>query len=381
MALFGQKKERQPKKYYLWIFLGVVVIGLVLYLYQSLQPSLAEDPNKALDQVITAMSHSENAIVEFEHRLGEDLENPALLISGEAEAFFPSEYIGHIEISGADPVLEQSPVPTSFDFAYIDEVYYQKEGEEEAWRDFSAIEDYTPFLRLEPYTWLTYCQENAAVVREKDSEIDGQNYHVLAFSFPEEKTPEVIKPLSLMVSDIPAEATVSLRVWVNPETRKVFQTETEVALPEVGGERRLVRYIDYDSLSLLALEGDVVKEEPLTAEEEKVEQAEDERQERNEKRQIDLLAIRTALEKAYEDNNVYPESPEVVNLSDTDTEVYEVLLNYLKEMPADPLAPEYYYGYYCAGGEQYELTAIQETDKEFKVVSLTQSSLEFEEKN
>jgi len=381
MAIFGQKKERKPNKYYLWIFIGIVILGLGFYIYQKYTPPMPDDPNVALDQVVSAMNRADSASIEFEHRLGNDLDNPALLIAGTAETDFPDNYIGEIEIAGADPVLEQSPVPEQFEFAYLDGVYYQKDSSDAPWRDYSEVPDHTPFLRIEPVSWLTFCKENASVVREKDEEIDGQNYYVLSFSFPEDKTPEVIKPLALMVSDIPEEAQVSLKAWIDPNTKLVFQTESEVVLPDVGGERKLVRYLEYNSLMPLSLGDEVIKEEPPTEAEISAEEDRGEMRERNEKRQIDMLAIQAALEKAYDDDNVYPESAEILDLSKPDTEVYEVLSRYLKEVPVDPLSPDYYYGYYCTGGEQYELTAIQETEKEPQVIMLTQSSIEFEEKN
>ena len=152
-------------------------------------------------------------------------------------------------------------------------------------------------------------------------------------------------------------------------------------VPEIGGEKVETVFSDYGGLFLVSPFEKVVSATPSTTDPAQ-ESAGQERAERNQKRQVDLLAIKAALEKIYDDDRVYPEAPEAVNLSNDQAEVHQKLLKYLKEVPADPQSPKYYYAYKCTGGEQYELTGIQESDSgDPKVIFLTQRFDYFEEKN
>ncbi|MFC1721793.1 hypothetical protein ACFL0Z_02690 [Patescibacteria group bacterium] len=372
-----KKKERTPSKFYIWLFVVVLVLGGVLYLYQRWQPALPEDPQEALAQVSKNLQRSDTVFMKIKHNVGEDLESPSFVVAGEVEVSLPGNYIGTAEISGDPTFLEQSPVPQNFGFAYIDDIHYLKDGE--TWKDFSDVSEYTPFLRVEPVSFLDYARDNAEVARENDQEVDGQNYAVFTFSFPRDKASEVIKPLALLLSDVPPEASISARIWVDLQTRQLAKLTAEVSLPEVGGERLEVTYYNYnDPVSVYIME-ETEKQAPPTEEEITVKEEETSRQERNERRQIDMLAIRAALEKIYEANNTYPEAPKRVNLSNQETDIQEQLLVYLKEIPVDPQTSEYYYGYQCEGGEQFELTGIQETEQGIKVIKLTQSSHGFEE--
>jgi hypothetical protein len=379
--LLRNKKQKPVPKAYLWILLAVIVIGLGLYLYQSLTPDFPDDPKEALGKITAAMKKVDTLTMKFKHEVGRDLAEPEFTVEGFAQAKLPADYKGLAEISGSEVVLEQSPVAAKFEFAYIDQVHYYRNIEEEKWQDYSEVSDFTPFLRIEPLAFLEYAEKNAVVVREKDEAIDGKDYAVFSFSFAGDKTGEILKPLALLISDIPPESTVAARIWVDPLTKLVRRQFAKVTVADLGGEQVTRDYTGYGELFSISLAADEIeKQAPPTPEELATRDDLVTRQERNEQRQIDLLAIHLALEKIYDEVNVYPESPAVTNLSDSNTEVSRQLLKYLKEIPADPQAPEYFYGYYCVGGEQYELTAVQETDDGVKIHFMTQSIVILEEK-
>lgn len=368
-------------KAYLWILLAVVVIGLGLYLYQSFTPDFPDDPKAALEKINTAMRRVDSLTMSFRHEVGVDLSSPELTVSGEVEVNLPQNYRGVAELSGEEYVLEQSPVASKFEFAFLEGVHYYREFETEIWKDYAQVSEYTPFLRVEPLAFLEFAEKNAAIVREKDEAIDGKDYAVFSFSFPADKAGEIIKPLALLISDLPAEANIEARIWVDPLTKLVRRQFAQVTVGDLGGEKVTRDYYGYNNFFNLAIAAEETEAQaPPTAEELATQEEMMSRQERNEKRQIDLLAIHVALEKIYDEVNVYPESPTVTNLSDGNAEVSRQLLKYLKEIPADPQAPQYFYGYYCVGGEQYELTAVQETDAGAKVHFMTQSNLILEEK-
>ncbi len=378
--MFVNKKKKSPPKYYIWVFLGVICLGLGLYIYQSATVGLPENAKDAGEKILANMESLSSVHVSAEHELSNSfLGDYRLVVKEESNYLLTNDVEGEVMLEGDQEILEANPIPQPLLFTYINDKNYTKEGDND-WVDHSENQEFIPFDNVDPLSLLEFSLENGEIAREADEEIDGQAYAVFSFSYQEEKTQEVLKPFSLLLSEVPEKATVEARIWVEQTDGLIKKQQAIVNVPEIGGEVVTTTFSEYNAITYLEIPSEVTKASPITEKEKAIREEELELEEKNERRQIDLLAIRAALEQIYEDNNTYPESPDSISLEDENSEVHKELIKYLKQVPFDPDSPKYYYGYQCAGGEQYELTGIQVIDGEETVISLTQSSSFFEEK-
>lgn len=379
IAMFLKKSKKAPPQYYVWILLGIVVFGLVLWGWQSWWKKLPDNPRQAVTEVMEKMDKVKSIDLNIEHKLtapgSEDI-----VISAQIELKMPAEYQGKMKVTGPEIFLKELPFAPERQFVNLQDKHYTRDLGQEEWTDHSGDSDFVPFLKIEPLSFLRFSLEKAEIARENDEEIQGKNYAVYSFAYSQEAVAEALKPFALLIDEIPPEAEVQGKIWFDPQTRRLYKQQATVFVPEMGGEEVTTVFSDYDGLVIFDILDNVVSVTP-TGTDPAQEEANQDREERNQKRQIDLLAIKVALEKIYDDDRVYPESPQAVNLSEAGTEAHDKLLKYLKEVPADPQTPKYYYAYKCTGGEQYELTGIQESDTgDPKVVVLTQGFNYFEEK-
>lgn len=80
----------------------------------------------------------------------------------------------------------------------------------------------------------------------------------------------------------------------------------------------------------------------------------------DETRKKDLANLKNALEKYFTDKAGYPLAVTKIKTSDPNNVLIQTLVpNYLAQMPDDPLAPKYYYGY-KSDGQSFELTSVLE---------------------
>ncbi|MFA6493115.1 MAG: hypothetical protein WCV58_03195 [Patescibacteria group bacterium] len=80
----------------------------------------------------------------------------------------------------------------------------------------------------------------------------------------------------------------------------------------------------------------------------------------DETRKADLLKIKNALKEYYDSQNSYPVSATATKTSDSSSVLAEALVPaYLTNLPDDPAAPQFYYGY-KSDGKTFELTASLE---------------------
>lgn len=88
------------------------------------------------------------------------------------------------------------------------------------------------------------------------------------------------------------------------------------------------------------------------------------RNEHDNQRILDILALSRALENYFSNNGRYPVSDGLEKISDDDSNSFKALQvsGYLKQSYKDPLSPKYYYGY-KSDGKTYELTAVFENKK------------------
>ncbi len=377
--MFLKKDKKEPPKYYVWILLGIIVFGLILWVWQWWQARLPEDPKKAVAEVTAKMDKIKSVDLQITHVLSAP-DSEAVEVSAQVELKLPDEYQGKMKITGPDSFLKDLPFSAERDFARIQHKEYTRDQGQADWVDQSVDPDYVPFLKIEPLSFLNFSLDNADIAREKDETIAGTNYAVYSFGYSREKLAEALKPFSLLIDEIPAEAEVRGQIWFNPKTRLLYQQKVSVLLPGLGGEEATTVFSDYDGMVMITPMDKVVSATPADSGQTNQEGSQ-EREERNQKRQVDLLAIKAALEKIYDDEHVYPESAESANIGDDQSEVHQKLLKYLKEVPADPQSPKYYYAYKCTGGEQFELTGIQESEAGSpKVIMLTQGFDYFKDK-
>mgnify|MGYP000861575263 FL=1 len=378
--MFLKKSKKAPPKYYIWVLLGIIVFGLILWLWQSWGAKLPEDPRQAVREVAEKMAKIRTVDLVIEHTLTAPY-SADIAVEAVVEVELPSDYLGRMKITGPEVFMKELPFSAEQEFASLNGKKYTRDAGQAEWVDHSVNPEYVPFLNVEPLAFLNFSLDRGEVAREKDEQIGAENYAVYSFGYSQEAVGEAIKPLGLLIDEIPAEAEVRGKIWIDPRTRYLHKQQVEVMVPEIGGEKVETVFSDYGGLFLVSPFEKVVSATPSTTDPAQ-ESAGQERAERNQKRQVDLLAIKAALEKIYDDDRVYPEAPEAVNLSNDQAEVHQKLLKYLKEVPADPQSPKYYYAYKCTGGEQYELTGIQESDSgDPKVIFLTQRFDYFEEKN
>lgn len=378
--MFLKKAKKGSPKYYIWVLLGIIVFGLILWAWQSWSARLPENPREAVAEVAAKMDKITAVNVQIDHQLtsagSQDIE-----VKATVQLKMPDEYQGKMTISGPESFIKELPFTPELEFAKINDKDYTREQGQAEWVDHSGDQEFVPFLKIDPLSFLKFSLEAADIAREKDENINGTNYAVYSFGYSREKLTEALKPFALLIDEIPDGAEVSGRIWFDPRTRLLYQQKIGVVLPERGGEEATTVFSDYNGIVLFNFFENVVSATPAAATDQSVAQQRQDREERNQKRQVDLLAIKAALEKIYDDEHAYPESPESINLSDDQSAVHQKLLKYLKEVPADPQAPQYYYAYKCTGGEQYELTGIQEGDTGSpKVIMLTQSYDYFKDK-
>lgn len=378
--MFLKKEKKGPPKYYVWVLLGIIVFGLILWVWQRWSARLPEDPQKAVAEVAAKMDKITSVDLQITHKLAaassQDIE-----VDATVELKLPDEYQGKMKIAGPESFIKELPFTPELEFARLDNKNYTREPGKSEWVDHSNDPDFVPFLMIDPLSFLKFSLENADIAREKDEKIDNLDYAVYSFGYSREKLAEALKPFALLVDEIPDGAEVKGRIWFDPRTRLLYQQKIEVILPERGGEEATTVFSDYNGMVLFNFLDNVVSATPSGDPDQSATQALQDREERNQKRQVDLLAIKAALEKIYDDEHLYPESLESNNLNDDQSAVHQKLLKYLKAVPADPQTPNYYYAYKCTGGEQYELTGIQESDTGSpKVIMLTQSYDYFKDK-
>lgn len=379
--MFLNKKKKEVPSYYIWLLLGIIVLGGIFYVWQKFDSRLPDDPKEAATKVLEKMQNLSSFRAQIVHDMQNQLTGQNdLSVVGEFDYETDGEYFGEITITGQEEILETSGVAPKYLSAYIDDVYYTRQ-EGENWIDHSQNSEYTPFLRVDPLSFLEFSLEKGDIAQEENEIIDDVEYLVYSFSYSEEVANEIVKPFTLLVTDIPDKAKIEGSIVVNKENNLLFSHRIAVVIDGVGGELLYTKYSNYGSASIPMLDGEVEVEEKPSAEEMQEQEAKVAETERNEKRQIDLLAIKAALEKLYETNGTYPEANERISLATGEGDVVDKLLTYLKEIPKDPEDPKYYYGYQCSGGEQYELSAIQEDSGKVKFIVLTQSSTFFEEKD
>lgn len=371
--MFLKKEKKAPPKYYLWIFLGIICFGLALYVWQWWSARLPEDSTKAVAEVMAKMEKINSVNLHINHKLmatgSQDID-----VSAAVEVKLPDEYQGKMTITGPEEFLKKLPFSPELEFSRIQDKDYTREQGRSEWVDHSGTPDYIPFLKVDPLAFLKFSLNSGEIAREKDETINGTDYAVYSFAYSREKLAEALKPFALLIDDIPDEAEVQGKIWFDPKTRLLYQQRVSVILSDTGGEEATTVFSNYNGMVLFDSLDNIVSATPSSAPDQADTISRQDREERNQKRQIDLLAIKAALEKIYDDEHVYPESPESTNLSDDQSEVHQKLSKYLKEVPTDPQAPQYYYAYKCTGGEQYELTGIQESDTGSpKVIMLTQS--------
>lgn len=378
--MFLKKAKKSPPKYYVWVLLGIIVFGLALWLWQWWNARLPEDPKKATVEVADKMERITAVDLRINHTLMAR-NNPNIEVRSEVKMKLPDEYEGKMKIDGPESFLKELPFTPELEFARIGGKNYTKESGKAEWVDHSGDPDFVPFLKVDPIAFLKFSLDSADIAREKDDTIDGTEYAVYSFVFPQTKLAEAVKPFSLLIDAIPDEAEVKGQIWFDPRTRLLYQQKISVILPDTGGEEVTTIFSNYNGLVLFSARDMVVSATPAGTSDQSAAAERQNREERNQKRQVDLMALKAALEKIYEDEHVYPEAPESINLGDDQSAVRQKLLKYLKEVPADPLAPKYYYAYKCTGGEQYELTGIQESDTGSpKVIMLTQGYDYFKDK-
>lgn len=378
--MFLKKAKKAPPKYYVWVLLGIIAFGLILWAWQRWSARLPDEPKQAVAEVAAKMDKITAVDLQINHKLTA-AGSPDIEVDATVEVKMPDEYQGKMKIVAPGSFIEKLPFAPELEFARIDNKNYTRGQGQSEWVDHSGDQSYVPFLKIDPLSFLKFSLEAGDIAREKDENIDGTDYAVYSFGYSREKLAEAIKPFALLIDEIPDAAEVSGRIWFDPRTRLLYQQKINVILPERGGEEATTAFSDYNGMVLFNFLDNVVSATPSGAADQSVAQGRQDREERNQKRQVELLAIKAALEKIYDDEHVYPESPEPINLSDDQSAVHQKLLKYLKEVPADPQAPQYYYAYKCTGGEQYELTGIQEGDTGSpKVIMLTQGYDYFKDK-
>lgn len=85
-----------------------------------------------------------------------------------------------------------------------------------------------------------------------------------------------------------------------------------------------------------------------------------EKETRDLQRKNDLLTIKASLESYFQDNGSYPLAETAQKTSDQNSILHQALiLDYIAELPSDPLEPDYYYSY-TSDGLSYELSAVLE---------------------
>ncbi len=77
-------------------------------------------------------------------------------------------------------------------------------------------------------------------------------------------------------------------------------------------------------------------------------------------RKNDLVNLKTALKKYYNDKQSYPISTAMSKTSDPGTPLKVLVPTYLPSLPLDPLSPNSFYGYKSIDGKSFSLTAALE---------------------
>jgi hypothetical protein len=79
----------------------------------------------------------------------------------------------------------------------------------------------------------------------------------------------------------------------------------------------------------------------------------------DQQRKGDLVQIKGALEKYFEENQSYPIAKKLEKTFDVKSASYKALVpKYLNEMPIDPVSPTKFYGYQSSDGTSFKLSAV-----------------------
>ncbi|EKD49831.1 MAG: hypothetical protein ACD_63C00035G0002 [uncultured bacterium] len=375
--MFLKKRKIKTGKAALIGFVIIMVIGLGMYVYQKFD-RLPDDPKAALKVVLKEMKglNSVHVVVSKSIETSENISTSYnLKMLSEGDIALPDSYKVFLKIDGSEEIFENKEFPREMGMMFVNGTYFTSNDlSQNIWQDQSEIKDFQPVSLFNPFDLLEFSLEKAQIVREKDDIIDGVEYAHYSFSYSDENKSQIIKPFSLMVPEIPDDSNVRASVWVSKSKKLVYKQKAEVVIGGLGKEIVETTFSNYNWPVNIQMSGETVKAKPPSEEELNQEAKSDEIEKRNDQRKQDLLAMKEALEMYYGDNHTYPESLEVSKVNDENSEVFKAISHYLKEVPKDPSGDLYFYGYKCEGGEQYELTGVEESvdGGAPKVITLTQ---------
>lgn len=368
------KKKTKVKKSAIILFLIMIALGGILYVYMKFSANLPKDSGIALEQVIGKMDKMSTFHAEVERTaqgIGMFSSEHYFKLVTVGDFVNPGSFHYVIKAEGTPEVLAEYKGPLVQEIFFIDNKYYVKDDKSgDEWREYDS--SYQLVSQFSPKDLIKYAVDKGQVSERKSENMDGNEVEVFTISFSGELIAETAKPLSFMTANFPEGAKAAATIWVDKSSKLPLKQEARLSLEGVGEEVVTTKFSDFGNYVDLAIPGDVLKgDADINSEQVEVSK---EMIDRNEKRREDLLAIREALEKYYNEKGQYPEAREVEEIDDENSKISKELVSYLNEVPRDPSYPNYFYGYYCVGGEQYKLTGVQEKEEgDAEIVELTQS--------